>query len=556
MLQSLSIKNLALIKNESIEFGDGLNIILGETGAGKSLIFEALFFVLGIKTDKSLIRNGEENMKVDVLFTNLPNSIKNELENLEIDDTEELLISRTLSTEGRSSVKINGNIATLSSLKNIAKLLVDTLVQHESLELLKTKNHLSMLDSYIGEKAISLKQEISSLLAEISSINKRIDALGGDKEERERRKDILLYQIEEIEKAEIILGEDEEIEEKLKLLDSAEKIKETLSYVLGLISNSDKGASSQIDEAYRQLNALSNIEKINALQERLGNAKYEVEDIFEELHSIFSSSNFDEIEYNRLDQRKDLLKSLKKKYGATLELVLEYFEKIKSQYDDISGSEITIEKLNKEKTALEAKANEIANMLSSIRKQSANEIKDKIVLELKDLGMKGTRFEISFEEKSLSHDGLDSITFNFSANVGQEVKNISKTASGGEISRIMLAIKNIFTSAEKNKTLLFDEVDSGISGETGNMVATKLRNIAESEQIICITHLPQVASAGHNFIKVTKEVVDGQTISNSSYVKESDIPLEIARLIGGKILTDTAISHAKELRNKFANWII
>ncbi len=555
MLQSLSIKNLALIKNENIEFNDGLNIILGETGAGKSLIFEALFFALGLKTDKALIRNGEESMKVDVLFSNLPVSLKNELENLEIEETDELLISRTLNCEGRSSIKINGNIATLSSLKNLSKLLVDTLVQHESLELLKTKNHLTMLDSYIGEKAISLKQEISSLLAEISAINKRIDLLGGDKEERERRKDILLYQIEEIEKAEITLGEDEEIEEKLKLLDSAEKIKETLSYVLSLISNSDKGATSQIDDAYRHLNSLSNIEKISDLQERLGNAKYEVEDIFEELHDIFSSSNFDEIEYARLDQRKDLLKSLKKKYGASLELVLEYYEKIKNQYDDISGSEITIEKLNKEKTALEQKANVIADTLSSLRKKVADEIKEKIVLELKDLGMKGTRFEISFEEKSITLDGKDNVTFNFSANVGQEVKNISKTASGGEMSRIMLAMKNIFTGADRNKTLLFDEVDAGISGETGNMIATKLRNIAGSEQIICITHLPQVASAGHNFIKVAKEVIDGQTISNSSLISENDVPLEIARLIGGQILTDTALSHAKELRNKFTNWI-
>jgi len=516
MLQSLSIKNLDIIKNENIEFTNGLNIILGETGAGKSLLFEAMFFALGLKTDKTLIRSGEESMRVDILFSNLSQAVKIELENMEIEDCDELLISRTLNNEGRSSVKINGNIATLSSLKSLSKLLVDTLVQHESLELLKTKNHLVLLDSYIGEEAKEKKQKIADLLSNISAISKRIDDLGGDKEERERRKDILLYQIEEIEKANITIGEDEEIEQKLQLLDSAEKIKESLSYVLGLISNSDKGAVSQINDAYRQLNSLSNIEKINELQERLGNAKYEVEDIFEELHDIFSSSNFDEIEYNRLDQRKDQLKTLKKKYGTTLELVLEYYDKIKTQYDDISGSEITIEKLNKEKIALETQANDIANQLSQTRKMVSKNVIDEVVGELKDLGMKGTKFEIKFQDKSLASDGKDDVVFNFSANVGQEVKNIAKTASGGEMSRIMLALKNIFKGAD-NKTLLFDEVDAGISGETGNMIAFKLRNIAQREQIICITHLPQVASAGNNFIKVAKEVVDNQTISIPHY---------------------------------------
>jgi len=552
MLQSLSIKNLALIKNENIEFTNGLNIILGETGAGKSLLFEAMFFALGLKTDKTLIRSGEESMRVDILFSNLSQAVKIELENMEIEDCDELLISRTLNNEGRSSVKINGNIATLSSLKSLSKLLVDTLVQHESLELLKTKNHLVLLDSYIGEEAKEKKQKIADLLSNISAISKRIDDLGGDKEERERRKDILLYQIEEIEKANITIGEDEEIEQKLQLLDSAEKIKESLSYVLGLISNSDKGAVSQINDAYRQLNSLSNIEKINELQERLGNAKYEVEDIFEELHDIFSSSNFDEIEYNRLDQRKDQLKTLKKKYGTTLELVLEYYDKIKTQYDDISGSEITIEKLNKEKIALETQANDIANQLSQTRKMVSKNVIDEVVGELKDLGMKGTKFEIKFQDKSLASDGKDDVVFNFSANVGQEVKNIAKTASGGEMSRIMLALKNIFKGAD-NKTLLFDEVDAGISGETGNMIAFKLRNIAQREQIICITHLPQVASAGNNFIKVAKEVVDNQTISNSTLLNESEIPTELARLMGGKAITEAALSHAKELRNKYIN---
>ena len=551
MLQSLSIKNFALIKSESIEFGDGLNIFLGETGAGKSLVFDAIFFALGLKSDKSLIRNGEPFAKVDVLFSGLSEAVKNEISNegFEIDD--ELLLSRTLNEDGRNSIKINGDIATIASLKNISKLLVDTLVQHESLDLLKTKNHLIMLDSFVGEKALKLKNEIGKLLSEISTIDKKIDSLGGDEEERERRKDIFSFQIDEIERANITIGEDVEIDEKLSFLNSAEKIKETLAVVLKSLSG-DNGAVNNIANSSRLLNSISSFEKISSLQERLDSSRYELEDVYAELESIFESSNFDEIEYNRLDQRRDLLKMLKKKYGPTLEDILSFYDKTKLQYDEISSSEIFIEKLTKEKNILLEKLNATAEELSALRKQNADVVKEKIVNELKDLGMKGTKFEIVFNKKnSVNSDGFDDVTFEFSANVGQAVKNISKTASGGEISRIMLAIKNVFSSAEINKTLLFDEVDSGISGETGNMVAQKLQNIAQNEQIICITHLPQVASAGDYFIKVQKTTLNNETITNATILDEKDIPNEIARLISGEKITETAIKNATELRNKF-----
>lgn len=552
MLQSLSIKNFALIKSENIEFGKGLNIFLGETGAGKSLIFDAIFFALGLKSDKSFIRNGEEQLKIDVLFTDLSLSVKNELKSLDFEDVDELLITRIMNLDGRSSVRINGEIATLSTLKNLSKLLVDTLVQHESIELLKTKNHLSMLDSFVGKECVELKQELSQVLAKISQIEKKIDSLGGDSEERERKKEILEFQIDEIDSAELKIGEDEEIEERLTLLSSAEKIKEHLGQVLNLLSTSDRGAVGAISDSVRYLNSLSNIEKISSLQERLNNSKYELEDIYAELENIFEDSNFDEIEYNRLDQRKDLIKKLKKKYGTSIDDIFTFSKRAKEQYDEISSSEITIEKLTKEKIELNNILHDIAIKLSSIRKNKAEEIKEKVISELKDLGMKGTRFEIKFEEKGvIGVDGLDNVTFEFSANEGQEIKNISKTASGGETSRIMLALKNVFTSSELNKTLLFDEVDSGISGETGNMIAIKLHNIAKADQIICITHLPQVACSGDNFIKVSKTVQDGQTISNARQLTEDEVAENIARLISGKALTETALQHAKELREKF-----
>jgi DNA repair protein RecN (Recombination protein N) len=553
MLQSISIKNLALIKTETIDFDKGLNIILGETGAGKSLIFESMFFVLGLKTDKSLIRYGEDNMKVDALFTNLSNSVKVELKNFDIDtSTDELMISRSLNQDGRSSIKINGQIATLNILKTISKNLVDTLVQHESLELLKSKNHLQMVDDFIGIQALSLKQEISGLIDKIRELINRIDELGGDKEERERRKEILEYQISEIEKADVKIGEDEEIEQRLEILNSAEKIKETLSYVLNLLSGDDKGAVSRIQDCARYLGNLSNFEQINNLQERLENSKYEIEDIADELQSIYSNSAFDEIEYQKLDARKDQHKNIKKKYGATLEIVLEFYDKISKQLDEISNSEFIIEKLTKEKEQYENNARQLSVKLSNLRKEKAEVLKSRIVNELEELGMKGTKFEIAFTEKeNPTANGIDEVNFNFSANEGQATKKLSKTASGGEMSRIMLAIKNTFTSSDGNRTLLFDEVDAGISGETGNMIAKKLKNISNNEQIICITHLPQVASAGNNYIKVSKYIYDGQTYSNSKIVEGDEIADEIAHLISGKLLTDTAIKNAKELISKF-----
>ena len=552
MLQSLSIKNLALIKNESIEFNNGLNIILGETGAGKSLVFEALFFVLGFKTDKSLIRNGEESMKVDVLFSNISQSIKNELANLDIEASDELLISRTITIDGRNSIRINGNIATITTLKSISKNMVDTLIQHESMQLLKSKNHLQMLDSYIGTDSIRLKQELSEMLDKTISIDKQIASLGGNDEERQRKKEILEYQINEIEKANLKPGEDNEINERLSILDSAEKIKETLAYVLSLLLKEDKNAISKLQDSIRALNNFTNLDSINVLFERLNNTKYELQDIAEELQDIFESSTFDEIEYEKLDSRKDLIKVLKKKYGNTIENVLDFYNKAKKQLDDILNSDYLISKLLKEKQKLEDKVLAISKQLSSLRKENAKEIKSRIICELAELGMKGTLFEIQFTEKEKpNQEGIDNVEFAFSANVGQETKKLSKTASGGEMSRIMLAIKNIFASSDRNKTLLFDEVDSGISGETGNMVALKLRNISKNEQIICITHLPQVACAGNHYIKVVKSILDGQTYSNSSIIEGDDIPIEIAKIISGKNITETSINNAKELLSKF-----
>lgn len=549
MLDCLSIKNLALIKEEKIEFKEGLNVLLGETGSGKSLIFDAIGFVLGQNNDKSLIRSNADQMKVDAIFSNLSNTTKSVLESYDL-DCDELMITRTLTKEGKSSFKINGESVVASMVKNIAKTIVDSLVQHESMELLKSKNHLNMIDKFGGESIQEFKNELQNLIVEKKNIEKNIKSLGGDPAERERSRDIFTFQLQEIEKADLKIEEEEEIKDRLNILANAERIYEAVSIAGNNLSSSPSSALNQINEVISNLNSLDTIESIKDCNERLISLRYEMEDIAETLVDMRRTVNYDEMEYNRLDARLDLIKSLKKKYGGSIEKVLEYANELKVKIDEIENSEELIDKYTKDLSIINKKLQEIALKLSLLRKKFAGEIENKVIKELIDLGMKNTRFKVDFKEKDVASDGMDLVEFTFSANKGQELKNLAKTASGGETSRIMLALKNIFCDIDDTSCLLFDEVDSGISGEIGNMVAKKLVSISKNVQIICITHLPQVAALADNFYLVQKNVVEDETISSTKELSEKDAIMEIARLIGGNNITDIAKQHAIEMRSR------
>ena len=548
MLQSLKIKNLALIESELIEFDRGLNVFLGETGSGKSLIFDAISFVTGQKSDKTLLRTGSDQMKVDAIFTCLSDATKQLLRSYEIED-EDILLSRTMAQDGRTSFRLNGEPVTAAMVKNISKTLLDSMVQHESMELLKSKNHLFMLDKFGGNEIAKIKENFNEVLLNKKELKNRIDALGGSDETRERTLELLSFQISEIEKADLNPGEDDEIRERLNLMENAEKFVEASRISETNLSRGDTSALSKINEVISTLNSLPENQIVSECSDRLTSIRYELDDIAETLNDLKNDVCYDEIEYNRLDSRLDLIKSLKKKYGKTIEDVLSYLDEIKNKYNDLIGSDELITKLSRELKSVNEKLNKIATDLSQKRKDVALMLEEKIVNELKDLGMKGTTFKVKFETKDLSGDGIDDVEFVFSANKGQEVKNLAKTASGGEASRIMLAIKNIFSSLDGVGTLLFDEVDAGISGEIGNMVAKKLENISKSSQVLCITHLAQVAALSDHFYLVKKEVVNDITISNIQKIDESDAVEEIAKLTGGKV-SESAISHAKELRSR------
>ena len=549
MLQTLSIKNVALISSLSIDFGKHFNVLLGETGAGKSIIFDALNFVLGAKIDKTLLRSGESTMRVDAVFTNLKESTLELLKEFGIEE-DEIVLTRTYSQDGKSSIRINGLPSTQSVLKNVGDILVNSYSQHESVDMLKTKNHLIMLDKYGNEKIKPLKEKLQSEYHTFKDIENKIKSLGGNDFERERTKSLLLYQIKEIEDANLKVGEDEEVKERLKFLSNAEKINQAITICEELLSDNNDSCINSLQQSSSLLSSISGFGNIDECKNRLDSARYEIEDIYQTLVYIKSSAEFDENEYEELDRRNDLIKSLIKKYSGSIEKTLEYLENSKKQFEELENSVALIEKLEMDKSDIETKLNNTAEMLSNVRKTYAQEITKKITCELRELGMKSSSFDVKFNRlESITLEGLDDVEFVFSANKGQELKSLAKTASGGELSRFMLVVKNIFAEIGSAQTLVFDEIDAGISGETGNIVGQKLNNITRYAQVLCITHLPQVASYGDDFFYVSKTEDKTSTLTQIKHIEGDEIIYNLARMIGGDNVSDIALSHAKEMRN-------
>lgn len=548
MLQSLSIKNVALIKEIEIDFGKGFNVLVGETGAGKSIIFDSLNFVLGSKADKTLIRYGENLMKVDAIFSFIGQNIKNFLvENDLLEDDGEVLLSRTLFDDMKNVCKINGKSVSLGMLKTVGQMLVDSYSQHESISLLKAKNHLALLDKFGGDEILSIKEKVSESFFKVQAIKKQITDLGGDKFERERTKELLSYQIEEIEKAQLQAGEEEELKNKLDMYSSAERINEALSGCEESLEDSSSSVIDQIQQCEAMLSSLSSFENINNCRERLTSARYEIEDISQTLKEIKNELSFDEREFERLDRRYDLVRSLIKKYGGSCEKAIEYLSQIKEKVNALEDADFLIEKYEKQLEKEEGELSSLAEQLSIKRKKVALDIENRIVAELRELGMKSTVFKSAFTLAPITANGKDEVEFTFSANKGQDVKSLSKTASGGELSRFMLAIKNIFSQIDKTGTLIFDEIDSGISGETGVIVGQKIKNLTKSSQIICITHLPQVASFGDDFFYVSKKEDERSTYTEVKHLQGDEVVSEIARMIGGDKISQVALKHAQEM---------
>lgn len=548
MLSSLSLNNVALIKKQTIDFKNGFNCLLGQSGAGKSIIIDALSFLLGAKADKNLIRTGEQSMRVDAVFVELSKEETEILKDLEIDFEDEVLITRTLNLEGKSSIKINGFPITVKILKDFAVRLADFCGQHDSVGLLNVENHLALLDKFGGDKIEDLKHNVSDCFDKQKEIEKKIANLGGNETERQRTKDILEFQIKEIENANLTIGEEEELRERFEFISSAENIFEKVSTAILKLDEQRDNANGLLYEAKATLSGLSNFKDVEECKNRIENCYYEIKDVVDTLENIKRNTEFDPKELDRIDSRLELIKTLSKKYGKNVEEILKFLEKCKLQLDELENSQFMLEKFQKELAENTKNLEAACEDLSNLRKENAKIFEQEILTQLDDLEMKGTQFKVCFEKTEFSKKGFDSVKFMFSANKGQEIKDLHKTASGGELSRLLLAFKNVMLDKEKIQTVVFDEIDSGISGHTAGRLAEKLANISKFTQILCITHTPVVAAKAGNFLLVEKTLHDDTTISTVRTLSKEESVLEIARLIdGSKDISATAVEHAKKL---------
>lgn len=548
MLQSLTIKNIALIDNLTIELGDGFNVLTGETGAGKSLIIDSLSLLLGEKADKSLISYGENFASVEAVFTtNLP-IILDKMEEYGLERENTIIIYRKLSIDGKNECRVNGKSFTLSMLKSITSPLMDLHGQFQHQEILKEANQLSTLDEFGGAKLKKAKEDYLEIYKELKNIKKQLSEFNYDSRDREKLLDLYSYQINEIEEAHFISGEEEELKEfRMKVLNQ-EKIIMGVSKISSLFDGDGNGIIPLIKRCdYEFSEILKYLPENEELANRISSVRYELEDISESVQDIAGDLSFDEYDANQNEKRLDLLSSLKKKYGSTIDEINNYLEEIKVEYDKLVNSAEIVEKLEKKREELTEKLKEKASILTKLRKDTAVKFEKKVKEELAELSMKGAGFNIEFEQKdenSCDETGFDKIEFMFSANAGQPLKPLNKIASGGEMSRFMLAVKNITADIDSVDTMIFDEIDTGISGNTANVLAVKLAKIGKKHQVICVTHLAQVASHGNTHFCISKSTENNKTKTSLNLLENEERVMEIARIIGGEI-SDHSLSHAR-----------
>lgn len=547
MLQQLSIKNIALIEDITIEFDDGFNVLSGETGAGKSIIIDALNLVLGERADKELVRTGTQKARVEGVFTIDNNKAIYDLMDeygIEIED-DMLFIVREISQEGKSVSRINGNLVTLAILKKVADKLADIHGQHEHQLLLNPENHLAFLDGFGGDKVFAQKENVRIAYTYFKTCMDKLNGDWGTPEERNDKIEMLEFQINEIESAEIVVGQEEELSNRADFLNNADKIREALIETANLIGG------NALDEIRAGCSSFSKISSLNenytSLFERLENSFYEIEDITSELKDLSNQVDSDPYELERIEDRLALIKKLYRKYGNTEEEILKFYDDACQELDRLINAEKTIEELEKQAEQFKLEYFRQADKLSEIRHDIAINFEDRIKEELAELGMKNACLEVDFvDEQAISPIGYDDVEFLFSANMGEPVKPLSKIISGGEMSRFMLAIKSIASFDQVLQTMVFDEIDSGISGNAALVVAQKIAQISKNHQVIAITHLPQLASMADTHFLI-KKISDGDR-THTEVLKMSleQQKKEIARLAGGNE-TLLALERAEEI---------
>ena len=560
MIKQLNIQNIALIEEVKIKFDNGLNVLSGETGAGKSIIIDSLNFLLGKRADKSLIKHGKDYAFVEGVFeiTETETEILEYLKNINIEPDTTIIINRTMTQVGKNTCKINGEIVSLSMLKKLCEMLVDIFGQHDQQILLDTSNHLEMLDQISQEEISKQKEFLNIKISKLNEINKKINELGGDESSRERIMDILRFEIEQIESANLSQDEYSDLlKEKSKLINS-EKIYENLKFVTDTLN----GDYSLLSNLKNCSNYLSNIEEFDNLilnqKDRINSTRYELEDIFDTLQSILDNINFSPERLDEIEERLDLISTLKRKYGATINDIITYLNNSKDKLYELENCKEQINNLNIEKLKILEEIYAICVKLTEIRQNLSKVLEEKIIIELKELGMKNAQFKVLFNndynldniESKYSCTGADNVEFLFSANLGEELKPLTKIISGGELSRFMLGFKCISNELNIKKTFVFDEIDNGIGGTTGTIVAKKLTKISKFNQVLCVTHLAQICAFADCNFKVEKTEVENKTKSILTKLNEEEKIIEITRMIGSASNNEFAQLHSKELVNE------
>jgi len=550
MLQNLHVKNLALIDETEVEFSEGLNILTGETGAGKSIIIGSINLALGQRVPKEMLKENGEPALVELIFSVDDEKVREKLEELDIEAEDDMVILSRKISSGKAVARINGEAVSASTLKEVASLLIDIHGQHEHQSLLSKKKHLDILDAYAKQELGNQKEMLSLAFGEYKKLKEEWNTSNMDAEERARELSFLEFEIKEIEEAHLKIGEDEALEEQFKRFSNGRKILEAVNHAQEVVDGQGENASELIGRALRELSFVSAYDKqVAELENQLMEIESLMHDFVHELSSYISDADFDEQTYRMIEYRLDIINHMKSKYGNSIENILKVYEEKCKRVEVLNDYDTYLSKLS---IALQAKEKEVKALcenISELRKKNAVLLCEAITQALQDLNFLDVKFTMEFGEPTgFSANGFDEPEFMISTNPGEPVKPLGKVASGGELSRIMLAIKTVMADADEIESLIFDEIDSGISGRTAQMVAEKMNVLGRNHQIICITHLPQIAAMADAHYLIEKKVEKNETHSNIFKLNQDESVHELARMLGGVEITDAVERNAQEMK--------
>lgn len=546
MLSLLHIENIAVIECADISFDRGFNVLTGETGAGKSIVIDAISAILGERAYRDMIRTGTERASVRAVFTNVPEFPWFAENGVEYDP--ETVISREIHLDGKNICRVNGTLVNVTSLHKLGIQLINIHGQHDSAALFDEENHLAFLDAFADND--ELRASYGERYEAVAKLRREISALTMDEGEKLRRMENLKYQIAEIEKAELESGEDDRLEERRKVLQNAEKLSNGMETAVECLYGGEDsdGASGLLAQAEYALARLSRFsDSFAALHDRVSDLMYQVQDAAEEVRSARDDLSYSAEELEQIESRLDVIHKLRRKYGTTCEDILEYLDKAKKELDEIEFADDKLERLKRNLKKAEKEAWDAALALRENRQQAAENMSQRILSELSQLDMPRVQFACRFTETELTASGADAVAFYMSANAGEALKPLSRVASGGELARIMLAMKNVLAEKDQVATLIFDEVDTGVSGRAAQKVAEKLRSVAVHKQVLCVTHLPQLAALANTHLLIAKSERDGRTYTSVTPLDLEGRKRELARIIGGANITETTLKSAEEM---------